>query len=205
MNIHVIDDFLPEEWVEPVYTAISTSKFVFADHTVALIYSDLPKYSGDLLKKVHDSPQLVSTYMENNILEESATPFLPYLFAGVLASKTGMDTTKILRCKANLNIPELNRDSDSFYTPHVDFSDLCGVEDFVTAIYYANDSTGDTFFFSLGEENELKELHRIEPKRNRIVYFDGSIIHAGSPPASGKRIVLNMDFVTTFKQPKSEA
>ena len=206
MNIHIMDDFLPEEWATTVFDEVVRGKFVFEDYTVDpnIEQSTFHSGSGDIAKKIHDSAQFVSMYMMNNVLETGASPFLPYLFAGIFASKTGINTTKFLRCKANMNIPSLNKDDKSFYAPHIDVPDLCGEEDYVTAIYYLNDSTGDTLFFSLDESNELQEIKKVSPKRNRIVYFDGSILHAGSPPLSGKRFVLNMNFLATFKQPKKE-
>lgn len=199
MTICVVDDFLTDQWASEVFDAIVWGKFLFNEYTVPD-----KNYSGELAKKIQESPQFVAPYMYNNVLTDGSPSFLPYLFAGVFAAKTGIDTTKILRCKANINLPINNQTDGSFYTPHVDDPDLLGAEDVVTAIYYVDDCSGDTVFFCLDENGELTELQRVAPKKNRLVYFDGSILHAGSPPISGKRVVLNMDFLSTFKQTKKE-
>lgn len=199
MNVCVIDDFLTDEWALEVFNAVVFGKFLFNERT-----ANSKNYSGELAKKLQDAPQFVASYMRGNILDDGAPHFLPYLFAGVVASKTGIDTTKILRCKANINLPLNGQVDGSFYEPHVDDPDLLGVQDFVTAIYYVDGSSGDTLFFDRDNNGCLTELQRVSPKKNRFVYFDGAILHAGSPPVSGKRVVLNMDFLTTFKQPNNE-
>lgn len=201
MSICIVDDFLTDQWASEVFDEIVGGKFLFNDYTVP---NELHSYSGELAEKIQNPPQFVATYMYSNVLTDGSPAFLPYLFAGVFAAKTGINTTRILRCKANINLPIDGQTDGSFYTPHVDDPELLGLENFVTAIYYVNDSSGDTVFFCLDKNGELTELQRVTPKKNRLVYFDGSILHAGSPPISGKRIVLNMDFLSTFIQPKNE-
>ena len=58
-------------------------------------------------------------------------------------------------------------------------------------IYYVNDSDGDTIFYD-NKENIIK---KISPKKGRIAFFNGDILHSGSAPTQNLRIVLNYNFL----------
>jgi hypothetical protein len=107
-----------------------------------------------------------------------------------LMLKENVDTSGILRIKANLNTIAVNYPEGHHYSTHVDFpKGLSGT----TCIYYVNDSDGDTIFF---EEDGVTEIERVSPKKGRFVYFDSSIPHAGSPPKNHQvRCVINLNFI----------
>lgn len=104
---------------------------------------------------------------------------------------------------------QLKDGSDRPYnTPHVDMYD-----DHYTALYYINDSDGDTHLFEQYDlphagtsffERQHKILvqqytinQTISPKKNRLLIFDGHQIHASSHPKENPyRIVLNINFKT---------
>ena len=83
--------------------------------------------------------------------------------------------------------------------PHVDYH-----FPHIASIYYVNDSDGDTIFYNqrvnhINEINNLnlQEYKRVSPKANRLVVFEGDIVHAGSSPFNFKnRILINSDFLT---------
>ena len=97
---------------------------------------------------------------------------------------------KILRCKFNF----LPKGIDSTYHyPHIDDSE----EDVITALYYVNDSDGDTYFF----DNELNITNTMTPKKGRMVFFDSNKLHSSSSPIDNDyRIVMN----TVFKKLSQE-
>ena len=71
----------------------------------------------------------------------------------------------------------------------------------VSAVYYLNDSYGDTIFYNEKAEKssdipqKLTEAERISPKANRLVVFEGNDIHTGSSPNKHKnRIIINSNF-----------
>ena len=100
----------------------------------------------------------------------------------------------------------LNRQVEKLHNkPHIDDQ-----EDHYAALYYVNDSDGDTFFFdqydspysgslkqrleAIDNEN-LTIYKRVSPKRNRLVIFDGHQVHASSEPKIAQsRIVINFNF-----------
>jgi len=91
----------------------------------------------------------------------------------------------LIRVKANLILQNKNSDVDKHATPHKDFNFNHHVY-----IYYINDSDGDTFLF----DDDLNVVDRVEPKKGRIVHFDGNILHASSCPVKSKnRCIFNIN------------
>jgi len=80
--------------------------------------------------------------------------------------------------------------------PHVDYDTL----NKMSAIYYVNDSDGDTILFNERfDETKLPEkltiMQRVAPKKNRLVLFDSDRFHASSNPRTNQeRIVINFVF-----------
>lgn len=56
-------------------------------------------------------------------------------------------------------------------------------------LYYVNDSDGDTVFF----DNNENIIDSVTPKRGRVVFFNGSILHGGGIPTKGPRCIVNFD------------
>jgi len=76
-----------------------------------------------------------------------------------------------------------------------------------SAVYYINDSDGDTFLFNevVTDENVLPErltvAERITPKKNRLLIFESNRYHASSNPRiSDSRFVINTIFVPVEKE-----
>lgn len=92
----------------------------------------------------------------------------------------------IFRVKANFQT-QCNFSKEEFYnTPH---NDALGPH--TVAIYYVNDSDGDTVIF----DTDGSILQTVSPKQGRFLVFDGQLYHAGRHPIEAdKRIVINFNF-----------
>lgn len=85
-------------------------------------------------------------------------------------------------------------------TPHIDY---LLKENYMTMIYYVNDSDGKTFLFkNRKNHDDVNEDWVIEDtiasKEGRVVLFDGKRMHTGSHPKEGIRLVIN--FVLKFEE-----
>jgi hypothetical protein len=103
---------------------------------------------------------------------------------------------QILRVKANLVVPSIDAKPNSVGIPHVD--DKSKLDSFV-ALYYVNDSDGDTVIFNETPDSQrfsLTEKKLVSPKKGRMVIFPGNYIHgSGVPKVSETRCVININFV----------
>ena len=93
---------------------------------------------------------------------------------------------EIIRAKANLKLPCPYGNIDKHNKPHYDQD----VDHFV-GLYYVNNSDGDTWLFN----DDKTLLKRISPKKGRMLFFRGDLLHAASHPCNAeKRLVINIDF-----------
>jgi len=104
-----------------------------------------------------------------------------------------MDTVgcnKILRCRADMVTwsPE-----EYIHPAHVDF-----IFPNTSTVYYVNDTDGDTILYGVDEKalkSKLEIKERISPKANRLIMYDGGLLHTGSSPTKHKtRILINSNF-----------
>ena len=65
-------------------------------------------------------------------------------------------------------------------------------EPHTVCIYYVNDTDGDTII--LGDKND-HDIVRVQPKKNRLLTFNGRHMHTGHSPSKHKnRILINANF-----------
>ena len=65
------------------------------------------------------------------------------------------------------------------------------------AVFYVNESDGDTIFYNVKQTKEhLKIYDRVSPKANRLVLFDGDLLHTGcSPTKHRRRMLINSNYI----------
>ena len=106
-------------------------------------------------------------------------------------SKHYKSDIQVLRIKFNL----LNRlDTTEFNYPHIDTTE----KDFISLVYYVNDSDGDTVIFNEShpfESNNLTVKERVSPKKGRAVLINADTYHSASNPRNTEvRVILNVVF-----------
>ncbi len=106
---------------------------------------------------------------------------------------------ELQRIKINLNPKDVPENEGSCFHPHSDLE-----TDEWTAIYYVNESDGDTLIFNergmdyIMEEKEISIKKRVKNKKGRIVMFNQSLLHCGMTPfKSDYRVVINYNFRIT--------
>lgn len=100
---------------------------------------------------------------------------------------------ELLRIKVNITMASVNRPVGSYGQPHIDFTPI--PKGLVTAIYYVNDSDGDTVMFNqVG--NTVVPVQTITPKKGRLVVFNGGRYHSGNCPSTDQpRVIANINFL----------
>lgn len=138
-----------------------------------------------------DVQQFTHTVYENT---QGSEPKASMLFPALLPVITAIPYTikQMIRIKMNLCIYAKTDNPDAHGMPHVDFTEI--KEPLLSAIYYVNDSTGDTLIFDqkYGHKGPLTVKSRITPKKGRLVVFDGRLLHAGNTPRTNDpRVNIN--------------
>jgi hypothetical protein len=128
-----------------------------------------------------------------------SSTLIPMLF--IFCEKAKIELNSILRIRLGLFIRTMIE--APHHNPHVDF-----FEPHYDALYYVNDSDGDTVIFNetlddvhqdrseaYANENKFTIAHRISPKKGRMVCFDGRRYHASMHPMkSASRVVITFNF-----------
>jgi len=88
---------------------------------------------------------------------------------------------------------------DHIYPAHTDFP-----FPHTASVFYINESDGDTIFYNVKPEDvpkdknykDLEEYDRVSPIPNRLVIFDGELLHTGCSPTKHKnRILINSNYI----------
>jgi len=109
-----------------------------------------------------------------------------------------LDIQMLITSRIQLQLPVI---TDKHYgLPHVD-----GVRSFPykAAVYYVNDSDGDTVFFKETTKNispnnipmDMTIYKTVSPKKGRLVVFSGDIYHSSGKPKNDIRCIINYNFV----------
>jgi len=152
-------------------------------------------YEGDAPKIFPVTPDSLEVHQFTHTIYEDKQP-VSQLFTAILPVITAIPHTikQLVRIKLNLSVFAHTEIQDPHGMPHVDFTKV--PEPLLSAIYYINDSTGDTVIFNqkFGQSGPLTVKTRVAPKKGRLVVFDGALLHAGNTPRTNEpRAVLNFD------------
>jgi hypothetical protein len=138
--------------------------------------------------KIKDHIQLVHTVIVDGEIKSPYFSIINSLFEQ-LVNNARIEIAGFYRIKCNLQ-PQKTHNTEFYNTPHIDNDQAHKV-----AIYYVNDSDGDTTFFK-ESNNEYKIIKTVEPKKGRFVVFDGKYYHAGRHPNDhDTRLVINFNFI----------
>jgi hypothetical protein len=151
---------------------------------------------------IFDAPKFASKIIENNNIFENVN-YLPALIPVLSAIPYTIEF--ISKLGVNFKCPHPKNKSYNFGVPHVDFNNYGELDNYITAIYYVNDSDGDTIIYNETVKN-IDECHNlsinqsITPKAGRIVIFNGNTFHSANTPINyDKRIVININLLIKEK------
>jgi hypothetical protein len=188
-KVHIFDDFLPSLTVLRLEERIGRIPFRFAENK----NTNVPKIKIKNSKITNiNRPGLLQCIAFDSDWDYSLD--LKWAESYILSSLPFK--YELQRIKLNFNPQVKNKFKEKCMHPHCDMN-----EDGFTAIYYLNDSDGDTLIFNEktmepflnGEELSIKQ--RVKNKRGRLVMFNQDYLHAGMLPIkSDYRIVINFNF-----------
>jgi hypothetical protein len=187
--VQVYDGFLEDDEMNDVLHIMTSDQFPWYINLTS--NPDLFEKDGD--EHTYEAFQLTHVFVRNDV-ENSGFARIAYRLLERFSQKSGIDISKLLRVKANLQYKRTD-ESGQYNTPHVDSM----VRESKVLIYYVDDSDGDTFIFDrvLGDgQKHYRVTERVAPKKGRFVLFDNERYHAGTNPrVADKRIVINFNFL----------
>ena len=179
MHLRIIDDVIPKLYQDRIEAMMTNVGFPWA------FLPDVTYRKEDEAKSIDPNAQGSAgfAHLFYDRMNEHESPYWDFCFP-LFLSFLNDPTFELMRVKGGLLLPT----KMGYNMPHVDAE--CP---HTTALYYVNDSDGDTYFFS-GDG----EVHQtVTPKKGRMVEFDGLTMHASHCPVeSNHRVVINFNYVT---------
>lgn len=168
-------------------------------------YNDVTAEESNLgLSYVKDTAQFTHT-----LIDGISNPGVPISMYSSMAEtiiesvkqNTQTPIVAIERAKANMLVPQYGWDRSWCNMPHVDKNDDRMSDcNYVSLIYYVNDSDGDTVFFNKwygqdGTEDNfpMRITTQVRPRKGSLIMFNSNRYHASCPPVDSKRrLVINI-------------
>ena len=175
--IKVIDDFLTPSYFEEIHRLLTGWDFDW--------------YCQPNLAPGLPGPPRVN-FSHNFYMEEVRSPHCSLILPFMYQVKDICGAKELLRCRADMTVIHPDKIK---HPPHVDFQ-----FPHYSSVFYVNESDGETVMYNErwdGEYPDTLTVSRvIEPKPNRVIIFDGDIIHTGHSPANHQtRVILNSNYV----------
>jgi hypothetical protein len=147
----------------------------------------------------YDPSWVLMMYNNNEIMNPLMSLAQSILIKALYESQ--MSLSKLIRIRAGFTT---RTPYPIIHEPHVDWDD-----GHMTALYYVNDSDGDTIFYKEKRDQSLSVSsyewsknkkftvdQTVSPKADRLVIFDGLTYHSStSPIAHDHRLVINFNWV----------
>lgn len=209
-DIHVFDDLVPKLTQQRILDSVTDYNLHWMDFDAKVAAGDHWKgrdYSCDglTIKEARSLVKLAYTGgvkhigEEPQIMQPECFYYMGQFILDLALEKAGLELEKILRIKINKQTQFPGFDENTCNGIHTDTS-----VPHMVAIYYINDSDGDTFIMNEKLQPEHEEfgakVHttvaaRVTPKQGRIVLFDGLRYHAPSNPIKfADRYIMNINF-----------
>jgi hypothetical protein len=190
-DILVIDNFIPKSAQDEISNlCFSPGMGWYFNHSAG--------YSKEVMEQVKLPDNTLDVFQfTHRVIDEGKILSSSYPIFGHLITALPFSNVVVKRIKLNLTTRVASFKEYNFGSPHTDHG-LEHSDNYMTAIYYVNDSDGDTIIFNestLGANLTVKQ--RITPKKGRIVIFDGHVLHSPSNPiVNDLRCVVNLNFIT---------
>lgn len=183
----VIDDIVDRNQQNEFYNLVLQGPWRFVKD-MSYNESQNPSYGFNQLFK-HPTHGTVSA-----LYEVVAVPIIN----NVLEKKQEIKITDVVHCRAFLQLPLAEKFVKEHNGVHIDIP-----KPHIAAVYYLNDSDGDTVIYENNWENTvpgstgniLIEHKRVSPKKGRIVLFNGFRYHCSTQPRNNHRLILNFNLV----------
>ena len=212
-KISIIDDILPITHFNNIQSYVTSNNFAWGyDDNISLGQDNSPDtvdnynfgYSSVITKNVMKDKQ------GNQVLIDGPSNYTHLLSKDFISFVTPLlwyikDYAKLeFLIKSRFDMTTRTPKDGYLHSFHVDYDKAFP---HVSCIIYMNDSDGDTIFFNETSNDfstktldhvkmdDLTIRKKVQPKKGRVVLFDGSIIHSGCSPYNNKnRILLNCQF-----------
>ena len=191
MSIQVIENVIPKDYQDYLEGFLLGNQFPLYLNSKSVLLDNKTAFAD---KNTKESLRLNHSFIHEGQLVSKHWKVIEQLTIEIVRALNL--PPKLASCKLNVNFPVGNFSDSDYYPPHYDTTDKG-----LIAIYYVNDSDGDTLFFEGAKSDgaEFKIIQSFKPKKGTLVAFSESQLHANKPPKNTPaRCVINFNFLKDF-------
>ena len=183
--MQVINNFLDDYYIDYLSDAVTNPVFEWRYHNN--ISKFIPPNHASLRNQEFLSGLSHVLFDSENNLGFTNNAWIPAVLK--IEKELGVPKGSLTRARLDMT---LQAPKTTLHTPHTDQN-----YPHWSCILYLIDSDGDTVIYNEDKgAEELTILHTVEPRKNRLVIFDGDQMHTGhSPLHHANRILLNLNFM----------
>ena len=198
----VFDDLIGEKLQNQIEDAMFDCFWTFNLDNVLGSKTSESKYRKLLNPLVYDVSPLFCANIKSNLNENIYKKVIPLIQKG--CDKIKFNIEKVERCCGGIHA--LIREKNKKDTIHVNRN-----IPHLVMLYYVNDSDGDTILYDKTLDDipyeinypeeycNLEIVHKITPKKGRILFFDGRYYHSPSTPTKSMRCIITVDLFGKFE------
>ena len=198
--IHVIDDIVEKQVQDEI------EQMMFAPAPMWSLLQDVAASSSLAEKK---TPGIGLTLYHNSVV--SVSPFHQEILQKTLpitiASCKHLNLNEVMlhQARSFIHFPLSDHVRKQHDTIHTDI-----LQEHLVCLYYVNDSDGDTVLFNettedyplvdttcVFDDRKFTEMKRVQPKKGRVVLFNGKRYHCSSPPQKDLRCIINFNLLAS--------
>lgn len=191
MDINLLENIVPKDYQDLLEKTFLGNQFPLFLNSKNVILDNKTAFSD---KNAKFSLRLIHSFINEGQLASDHWKLIEPLTIEIVKA-LGLPP-KLSSCKLNINFPVNHFSDTDYYPPHYDTTDSG-----IVAIYYVNDSDGDTLFMDSdkGDNDEFKIIKSITPKKGTLAYFPENVLHTNRPPKiTPARCVINFNFLRDF-------
>jgi|TARA_R100000278_G_scaffold60375_1_gene49213 hypothetical protein len=183
MFFKVIDDFLHKTYFKEMQQSLESDEFPW-------YFNKNITYNNEEADNVFQDFGFTHWFVheENGLTDTQLSHFMKPFISQIMDT---IDYNKVLRARADMVTWTQN---NFLHEAHQDFA-----FPHKACVFYINQSDGDTVFYNVTKNDyndKCKIQERVSPKPNRLVIFDGDLMHSGHSPSQHKRrIIINSNFI----------
>jgi len=178
--IEIIDNFLEQSYIDYIDNSVEDFDWKYCKN-ISINKDDTTPWLHGISRGLFDIEEKVS------FQDRKAELFIPVILK--IEDAFNLKKNSLIRARLDLT---LRSPTNIIQTPHRDLA-----YKHYASILYCNNSDGNTVIYNekkLSPEYTIQKI--IEPKKNRLVFFDGEYIHTGhSPCKNNYRMLLNTNFL----------
>ena len=187
-DILIIDDVVDKETQDLIENTIFSAETQWTFGRTVFSHSD-PKLNKQATKTSMNFTKSLFRIDDNFSVSDISIYIKPL---------QNLSVQTLITSRIQLQLPVI---TDKLYgLPHVD-----GIRNttYRAAVYYVNDSDGDTVFYKettkqISPDNipvNLTVYKTVSPKKGRLIVFSGDIYHSSGKPKNDIRCIINYNFV----------